>query len=564
MKDLGFNAFRDAHQPHNLHYQELLDKEGILWWPQFSAHIWYDTPEFRESFKRHLRQWVKERRNSPSIILWGLQNESTLPRDFAEECCQIIREMDPRCGSQRLITTCNGGEGTDWNVVQNWSGTYGGDIDKYGEELKTPEQLLNGEYGAWRTLGNHTGEGYTEEKFCQLLGKKIHLAEQVADSVCGQFHWLLLSHDNPGRRQPDEALRRIDKAGPFNYKGLLTIWEQPTDAFYLYQQHYNPQPITPMTSIIDEHLLQPAEGYAYLYRINCGGDLYTDSFGKNWMQDDQQWSHSWGERFEGVSPYQASQTRNDSISSPLFQTSRFGRHELSYHFPAPAGKYRVELYFIEPWFRQADAEGLRIFDVAVNDSTVINDLDIWAQAHYGRPYKRVVEVENHGEEISVSFPEVKVGQAMISAIAIASAETDMVPDFPLSATTQWANFDRDILVKTPDSLLPPASRTAMEIEGKKVKDRMEWDFSVGVAKVYALRWKYYNPEKARLLHVRITDAKGTIYKDDDITFVQTQQKVTKRKTTSITTGTQVNAGQYHVELSGEGITDMLFDPLTVE
>ena len=507
---------------------------------------------------------MKERRNSPSIILWGLQNESTLPRDFAEECCQIIREMDPRCGSQRLITTCNGGEGTDWNVIQNWSGTYGGDIDKYGEELKTPEQLLNGEYGAWRTLGNHTGEGYTEEKFCQLLGKKIHLAEQVADSVCGQFHWLLLSHDNPGRRQPDEALRRIDKAGPFNYKGLLTIWEQPTDAFYLYQQHYNPQPITPMTSIIDEHLLQPAEGYAYLYRINCGGDLYTDSFGKNWMQDDQQWSHSWGERFEGVSPYQASQTRNDSISSPLFQTSRFGRHELSYHFPAPAGKYRVELYFIEPWFRQADAEGLRIFDVAVNDSTVINDLDIWAQAHYGRPYKRVVEVENRGEEISVSFPEVKVGQAMISAIAIASAETDMVPDFPLSATTQWADFDRDILVKTPDSLLPPTSRTAMEIEGKKVKNRMEWDFSVGVAKVYALRWKYYNPEKARLLHVRITDAKGTVYKDDDITFVQTQQKATKRKTTSITTGTQVNAGQYHVELSGEGITDMLFDPLTVE
>ena len=104
----------------------------------------------------------------------------------------------------------------------------------------------------------------------------------------------------------------------------------------------------------------------------------------------------------------------------------------------------------------------------------------------------------------------------------------------------------------------------MEIEGRKVKNHMEWDFSVGVAKVYALRWKYYNPEKARQLHVRITDAKGTVYKDDDITFLQTQQKVTKRKTTSITTGTQVNAGQYHVVLTGEGIDEMLFDALTVE
>ena len=149
-KDAGFNAFRDAHQPHNLHYGELLDREGLLWWPQFSAHIWYDTPEFRDSFKRHLRQWVKERRNSPSIILWGLQNESTLPRDFAEECSDIIRQMDPRCGEQRLVTTCNGGEGTDWNVVQNWSGTYGGDVDNYGNEMKQPDQLLNGEYGAYR------------------------------------------------------------------------------------------------------------------------------------------------------------------------------------------------------------------------------------------------------------------------------------------------------------------------------------------------------------------------------------------------------------------------------
>ena len=566
VKDLGFNAFRDAHQPHNLHYQELLDREGILWWPQFSAHIWYDTPEFRESFKRHLRQWVKERRNSPSIILWGLQNESTLPRDFASECCDIIREMDPRCGSQRLITTCNGGEGTDWNVVQNWSGTYGGDIDKYGEELKRPEQLLNGEYGAWRTLGNHTGENHTEEKFCEILGKKIRLAEQASDSVCGQFHWLLVSHDNPGRRQPDEALRRIDKVGPFNYKGLLTIWEQPTDAFYMYLQHHNPQPIAPATSHIDEQLLKGEEGWHYLFRVNCGGDDYTDRFGQLWMQDNIVWSQSWSSSFEGLSPYQASQTRNDSLSSPLFQTSRFGRHALSYRFAANPGRYRVELYFTEPWYRQQDAEGLRIFDVAINRDTVIHDLDIWAQVHYGKPYKRVVEIDNRGRDITINFPKVKAGQAIISAIAIAREGETGSNRYSItwSDPTMWEDFERDILVKTPDSLLPPVTRPALEIEGRKVKNRMEWDFNVGVAKVYALRWKYHNPEKDRQLHVRITDAKGTVYKDDDITFLQTQQKVTKRKMTSITTGTQVNAGQYHVVLTGEGMDKMLFDAMTVE
>jgi beta-galactosidase len=106
----GFNAFREAHQPHNLKYQEELDQNGILFWSQFSAHIWYDTPEFKENFKTLLREWIKERRNNASVVMWGLQNESTIPKEFAEECTEIIREMDPMSASQRIVTTCNGGE----------------------------------------------------------------------------------------------------------------------------------------------------------------------------------------------------------------------------------------------------------------------------------------------------------------------------------------------------------------------------------------------------------------------------------------------------------------------
>ena len=158
--------------------------------------------------------------------------------------------------------------------------------------------------------------------------------------------------------------------------------------------------------------------------------------------------------------------------------------------------------------------------------------------------------------------------AVIAAIAIATddktaTKTQRQEILPAS-TSLWADFNNDILVKTPDSLLPPRARTAIEIEGKKVKNRMEWDFNVGVAKVYALRWKYYNPEKVRQLRVRITDTKEVVYKDADVTFLQTQQKKTKRKMTSITTGTQINAGHYHVVLTGDGINNMLFDNLTIE
>ena len=654
IKNAGFNAWRDAHQPHNLVYGELLDKEGLLWWPQYSAHIWYDTPEFRESFKRHLVQWVKERRNSPSIILWGLQNESTLPADFARECCDIIRRLDHGCDSQRLITTCNGGEGTDWNVVQNWSGTYGGDALNYANELKQSDQLLNGEYGAWRTLGNHSGEGYTEEKQCDLLELKCRLAESVRDSVCGQFQWLLNSHDNPGRRQADEGYRLIDKCGPFNYKGLFTSWEQPSDAYYMYRSRYVSAESDPMVYIVpslrsdsirvysncervtlsvggstyegshgagttlyifrdinlagetvtargynnnaevcrqtlrlggehfDETLLEPAQGCNYLYAVNCGGDSYVDSYGGLWTQDWAGLSTSWGTRF-GVSPYQVSQTSNPLLPvSALFRTSRFGRHALSYDFEVPDGDYLVELYFIEPWYgagdgEAADWEGLRLFDVAINGETVIRDLDLWAQARYATPYKRVVRASSKEGRLSISFPKVKAGQAIISAIRIGKESNAAEPELmtlPLLGNTEperssdhgftWAAFDDDVVAAMPDSLLPARESSALEVEGTRVKEGMTWTVKVGVAKVYALRWRYYNPGCERRLHVTITDANGVSYKEDDITFVKTPEKKSKRRMTSITTGSQVNAGTYTVTLTGDGIEEMLFEKLTVE
>lgn len=644
VKSAGFNAFRDAHQPHNLHYKDLIDRDGLLWWPQFSAHIWYDTPQFKESFKRHLVQWVKERRNSPSIILWGLQNESTLPADFAKECSDIIRSLDPTCGTMRLITTCNGGEGTDWNVVQNWSGTYGGQLENYGNELKQEDQLLNGEYGAWRTLGNHTGDRYTEEKQCDILERKCQLAESVQDSVCGQFLWVLQSHDNPGRRQPEEGLRRIDKVGPFNHKGIFTAWEQPVDAFYMYKSRYTPADKEPVVYIVpnltedsirvysncasvklscgewsetnnkkkgtslfkwtgvslkgdvikatayhngkavaadslalpsyrgwDESIFKPAEGYTYYHNINCGGDEYTDMFGTIWSQDNTTWSKSWGDRFpEETSPYQASQTSNQMLTaSPLFRRSRFGRHELSYRLPAASGDYRVELYFMEPWYGKgasetSDYEGLRMFDVAVNDSVVIKDLDIWAQARFGKPYKRVVNIHNTGNEIKIDFPKVNAGQAIISAIAVASKNKPTGEVCYPVIKDMWKNFDKDILTTTPDSLLPPKTNSSITAEGILNKGVMTFNYNVGVAKVYALRFRYYNPEKERTLHVKITDLNGVVYKEDDITFVKTPEKKTKRRNTSITTGSQTNAGSYIVTLTGDGIDKMLFEKLTIE
>lgn len=607
MRQAGFNAFREAHQPHNLYYQQLLDEQGMLFWSQFSAHVWYDTSAFRKNFKRLLRRWIKERRNSPSVILWGIQNESVMPKDFTEECAAIIREMDPTAQTMRAITTCNGGEGSDWNVIQNWSGTYGGTADKYDEELKQPNQLLNGEYGAWRTLGFrssdaeklHAGDAkalskaYTEDAFVSLLGKKAMLAESARDSVCGHFQWLFVSHENPGRVQPDEAYRRIDKVGPFNYKGLLTPWEQPTEGFYWYRNHYakvQPDTLTPTAADRNRNLLKPAEGYTYLYRVNCGGDAVTDSYGSEWEQDDSVYSHSWAERF-GMNPFTASQghftSRIHGLKSSsetshhaaahdakLFQYFRWGRHALNYQFAVPDGEYRVELYFAEPWLGKhegagIDCEGERIFDVAINDSVVVDDLDLWAEAGFAGVCKKVVDIKVKGGLLTISFPEVKVGEAIISAIAIAAkgeigdaekwnvAFKGSKPESGMSKT-YWADLDKDVVEKYPKELLPQDNEVFPAVRYKSKTST--WTINPGVAREYMLRFRYKNTTgEQQVGRLKIVDSKGIVLLDRDMTFPETPNKF---KTIGTTTDSQINAGTYQIILSG--LPNVSFDYLEVQ
>lgn len=607
MRQAGFNAFREAHQPHNLYYQQLLDEQGMLFWSQFSAHVWYDTSAFRKNFKRLLRRWIKERRNSPSVILWGIQNESVMPKDFTEECAAIIREMDPTAQTMRAITTCNGGEGSDWNVIQNWSGTYGGTADQYDQELKQPNQLLNGEYGAWRTLGFrssdaeklHAGDAkalskaYTEDAFVSLLGKKAMLAESARDSVCGHFQWLFVSHENPGRVQPDEAFRRIDKVGPFNYKGLLTPWEQPTEGFYWYRNHYTkvqPDTLTPTAADRNRELLKPAEGYTYLYRVNCGGDAVTDSYGSEWEQDDSVYSHSWAERF-GMNPFTASQghitsrihgLKSSSVASQhaaahdakLFQYFRWGRHALNYQFAVPDGEYRVELYFAEPWLGKhegagIDCEGERIFDVAINDSVVVDDLDLWAEAGFAGACKKVVDIKVKGGLLTISFPEVKVGEAIISAIAIAAkgeigdaekwnvAFKGSKPESGMSKT-YWADLDKDVVEKYPKELLPQDNEVFPAVRYKSKSST--WTINPGVAREYMLRFRYKNTTgEQQVGRLKIVDSKGIVLLDRDMTFPETPNKF---KTIGTTTDSQINAGTYQIILSG--LPNVSFDYLEVQ
>ena len=532
----GFNAFREAHCPHNLRYMDYCDRNGILYWAQMGAHLYFDTEEFRENFRNLTREWVRERRNSPSLILWGIQNESMLPESFTAELTREIRELDPTTSEQRKTATCNGGSGSDWNIPQNWSGTYGGTVSDYGADIR--RQKLVGEYGQYRVLGKHeegimeerqnTGGDVSEELFCYCLQKKVEEIEKQKNYVAGHFQWIFNAHANPGR----ETLYCLDgrgsnAVGVVNSKGLLTSWGEPTDCFYMYRSHYTSGRCEPMIYIVShtwpdrfidgprtcdvtvysncdvvelyndyesrllgkkrrgstgvpflfenvsvergmlyavgyvdgqpaardtvllEGLLEPenaerlyegalnltlpAEGRedGYLYRVNCGGNDYEDVNGNKWYCD-RKWTGrgygwtSWGMEYDNVEDEIGSEGRTydpitNSQDQELFQSYRYGREKLAYHFEAEPGEYELELYFTEPWYGIGggmDCRGWRIFDVAVNGEKVIENLDIWQEAGCLKGLKKSVKVKIKEKELVLHFPRIRSYQAVICAVAV--------------------------------------------------------------------------------------------------------------------------------------------------
>lgn len=423
VKKLGFNTFSDVCLPHNLRYQENWDKQGTMQVCCFSGNVWHDTPAFRNNFKTLLRQWVKEHRNSPSLILWDLQANSLLPKDFERECIQIIHELDGR--KDRPVSA----------------------------EQSADAPLFRIGYQATRLAGDVD----SEMAFCDELHKQMCEAWQDRNNRCGQFLGAMFSAERPGAGRREHK-RNIDNAGPFSGDGLFNAFWEPTEAYYLYvawgaflnngaNSNNDPTKYTARQMVeigyrldgipMPDYLLPESEKAAqrkrfgsvtpileadaqraYLYRYNCGGDELVDSYGHTWMGDDTRYSYSWAQApafaSDPISPVLASQfevpgwaiavqaANNKALQyaaqcdQPLLRTHRWGRQNLHFYFPLP----EKEIYLVDIYF--------------VNTRHVVHHVS----------YKARVGADG---VLDIAFPNVKIGQAKVAAIAISLPRVDIKP-----------------------------------------------------------------------------------------------------------------------------------------
>ena len=123
----------------------------------------------------------------------------------------------------------------------------------------------------------------------------------------------------------------------------------------------------------------------------------------------------------------------------LYQTERFDRKKLKYEIPnMPDGAYKVLLHFSEIWFTSENefasgkTSGGRVFDIAIEKSLVIKQIDIFKEAGEFTAVTKEVAAFVEDGALSIECRGIK-SFPKLSGIEI----------FPLTEVYRWDNYDTD-------------------------------------------------------------------------------------------------------------------------
>jgi hypothetical protein len=141
-----------------------------------------------------------------------------------------------------------------------------------------------------------------------------------------------------------------------------------------------------------------------VFATNCGGGAFTASDGVDFAADTN---------FSSGNAYSITAAIEGTTDDVLYQSERWEK-SFSYNIPVPNGTYQVMLMFAEIYHTSANA---RVFNVALESSPVITNLDIWSEAGAKTAYHEAHLVTVTDDVLNISFTGVK-DNAKISAIKI--------------------------------------------------------------------------------------------------------------------------------------------------
>jgi beta-glucuronidase len=255
LASLGGNFVRGSHYPQDPQFLDLCDELGVLVlseaiaWQQTEAHL--TSEAFLSAQETHIDEMIGMSFNHPSVVVWGLLNESCSTTERGRSgYARLIERIRMRDPSRPVTYASNQPHGdicfdlADIVCVNTYPGWYFGEIESvaaYLDELVTllerrapGKPILIGEIGAGGIYGwhDHNQQRWTEEFQETLLDRA--LGQLVSDPrVLGVAIWQLTDC-----RTSERVQNALGRPRGYNNKGLYDEYRRPKLATRAVKKHF--------------------------------------------------------------------------------------------------------------------------------------------------------------------------------------------------------------------------------------------------------------------------------------------------------------------------------------
>ncbi len=260
-KEMGCNFIRLAHYPHDESVLNECDHLGLIVYAEIPFVNTVGREKFFENTKAMLREMIERDRHHPSIVFWGVANETVEPwitdedlllvRKLVGELHHLAKTLDPTrltVQAQNTIADTLTAGLTDVLGRNRYLGWYSKHVDDFGKQLdeehrRCPQwRLLISEYGADAKRGYHveTPSRMDFSETYQVLFHESYLNQiEARPWLAGGAVWNgadFASHAKMGN------IPRV------NEKGLVDYKRAPKDAYYFYQSRWSKKPMVYLVS----------------------------------------------------------------------------------------------------------------------------------------------------------------------------------------------------------------------------------------------------------------------------------------------------------------------------
>ena len=243
-KELGLNAVRTSHYPQSHYFLERCDELGLLIFTEFPGWQHIGDDAWKAQAVANAEDMIRQYRNHPSIILWGIRiNESPDDDVFYEKTNAVAHKLDPSrsTGGVRAIKKSH--------LLE--------DVYTYNDFLHDgempgcePKKKVTSDMEKPYLISEYNGHMYPTKAFDNEERRSEHAIRHanVLDAVAGQpdiagsFGWCMFDYNTH---------KDFGSGDRICYHGVMDMFRNPKLAANIYACEQEQTPVLEITSSMD-------------------------------------------------------------------------------------------------------------------------------------------------------------------------------------------------------------------------------------------------------------------------------------------------------------------------